>query len=158
MLDPLGSEGIKMSLIHVEAKKHRDLILKGNVLAIDPATGSSSKPGFAFFRNGKLVNSGVLDLDKKKDIFGRLGDLYDILYDQYNGVIDVLAIEKIRSSHNSLRWAEIVSIMAVRATVTIEVSPITWHQNVSKKYKKSDEQDSIEIGIALIKIAKKGKL
>jgi len=142
------------STIQKQIKLHHGIILKGTLLAIDPATGSSSDAGFAVFKKGKLITSGTIPINKKNDIYTRLRELHDWLATNYNTEIDVLAIEKIRHSHNSLRWSVCAIFLGCRAPVVIEVPPITWHKNVSKAYKKSDQQDAIEIGIVTIKLAK----
>jgi len=51
------------------------LLLKGNVLTIDPSSGGSSMPGYAICREGRFVENGELRLPKGSLIHHRLHTL-----------------------------------------------------------------------------------
>jgi hypothetical protein len=140
--------------LHEIVQEHKDTILKGTLLAIDPSCGSShSDPAFAFFKEGKLVESGAIILDCKADIYTKLREQFSWLEDKYGVDVDILALEKIRKGHTHLRWACVIPMIACFSSTIIEVHPMVWHRFVPKDYVKSDEKDAIVIGLTLIAIA-----
>jgi len=141
--------------IYQDAKVHEKIIREGTVLAIDPSSGSKrSLPGFAIFKGEELVESGTIPLEVDQPIDVRLRQLKFILEDEF-GEMDVLVVEKIRGrSHTYLRWACGVTIACCDAPLVFEMPTITWKKFVDRDtYEKSDEQDAIKIGEALIKLA-----
>lgn len=148
-------------MTRAEAKKWRQLILNGTVLAVDPSSGSYTKtngqsyPGYALFKAGKLVDSGIIEMDgKDTDIWERLRELYDCLHKEFPKP-DVLVVEQIRGgfAHQYLKWSVAVIATAVRAPVVIEMNVKIWKSYVDTSYLKTDEQDAIWIGKALLRIA-----
>lgn len=144
-------------------RAHRKAILEGTVLAMDPSSGSfnqkkkeQSYPGYALFREGELVESGVVDLNGQElNIWERLRELYDCLENDFD-VPDVLIIERIRGrvAHQYLKWSVGIIGTAVRAPVVIEMPVSTWRSFAGKDHEKSDENDAIAIGTAAVKLAR----
>lgn len=156
-----------MSKAAKAAAEFRDLILHGTLLAIDPSSGSydrstktQSNVGYAIFKAGALDDSGIVALDGKgkKPVFDRLRDLHDSMRTQFD-VPDIMVIEEIAgpNAHNSLRWSIPAIALAVRAPVVVEMNVRTWQSMTPKGYQKTDENDAIAIGQALIKLAKESK-
>lgn len=121
-----------------------------DLLAIDPGTTSI---GWALYFNGKLENSGRVDLTracKRPDLLDRLETLMDSLsgFDKPT----VLAVENIGkgyTTHKSLLWAVGVIVVRLHPIWLLEVSPATWKKYRDKNYVKSDENDAILIGKAI---------
>lgn len=134
----------------------REAITGGTLLSIDPSTGATGLPGFALFKQGKLRKSGVIELKGNERIQYRLGDLMRALMDQFE-CPDVMIIEMLRGKMTpaQLHWAAGVSIGAVRSPILIECPIVIW-KAVAKtvpSYQKSDEQDAILMGQAVIQRA-----
>ena len=144
---------------------HKEKVLTGMVLAIDPSSGSYNRKtreqshlGYALFKAGELVDSGIIAMDgKNKTIWERLRDLHDCLSSEFEAP-DVLVIEKLRGAfaHDYLKWSVGVIGTAIRAPVTLEMNISTWKSRAGKDYVKSDEADAIWIGRALLKICRDG--
>jgi hypothetical protein len=72
---------------------------------------------------------------------------------------DVLAIEMIRTMHGrvecSLLWAVglAVGVLSPKKAL-LEVSPMTWRMFIGDDYNKTDSNDAVAIGHAVIQIAK----
>jgi hypothetical protein len=155
----------KTSRVYEETKDNIVLLTKGRVLAVDPSIGStSSMPGWAFYKAGVLIESGILEINPKGSVWDRLQDLSRLvrrLYKEFE--IDILVYEDIPSqrqgggnanAHASLLKAQgaIMSVPGPRAYVGI--MPISWKKMVRDTYIKSDEGDAIEIGWIVIELAK----
>src|SRR5574343_1533553 len=98
--------GLHVAKIAKIIKKHDNLILGGNMLAIDPASHSL---GYAYYKKGQLIDKGTLEAPSRLSIHGRLLWLntnLKLLQDQH-GVVDVLIVEEIRGrmAHAYLMWA-----------------------------------------------------
>ena len=144
----------RKSLLELFVTKHRRIILEGTMVSVDPATGNTSDLGWAYFEATKLKGSGTIKLPSNKSTIERLRILVQKLWDKFEEPVDILAIEKIRSSHTSLRWAVAVTFIGIDSQYTFEVHPRTWHRFVPKGYVKSDKKDAENIGWALIKLEK----
>ena len=68
--------GVDMARLKKQVSENIDAILHGKFIAIDPASRTG---GFAVYEAGALTESGVIELDKKKDIASRLADIGVIL-------------------------------------------------------------------------------
>jgi Holliday junction resolvasome RuvABC endonuclease subunit len=134
------------------ARLNAPTILHSTVLAIDPASGGTSDPGFAFFRASQLVANGTLPLRTMGSVQHRLRFLYSALR-QYQA--DVLVIEQIRGvrTHEYLHWSVGVSVAAVAPAVLIEMPVATWKKLAGDHHQKSDKADALAIGQALIHLA-----
>lgn len=140
--------------IERDAARHATLILGGLLLAIDPASGGTSYPGFALFHKGQLQSSGRVAIDG--------GQVQDRLYQLMTTLLrgqqpDVLAIERIRgaNAHPYLFWSVGVTVAATRPLVVIEVPVSTWKKHVGKDHVKGDEADAVAIGQTLVALAHK---
>jgi hypothetical protein len=134
-----------------EVRRHAHIILNGTVLAIDPASGGSSLPGWAAISKSKMIKSGTLPIPP-----GPVQDRLREVYEQLETTDpDVLVIERIRgsSAHEHLRWSVGVCIAACRPVILLEMPISTWKKYAGKNHKKGDENDARAIGEALIAIA-----
>jgi Holliday junction resolvasome RuvABC endonuclease subunit len=143
--------------IHLNA----DAILTGTLIAIDPASFSSSVPGYAIFRSGELEFAGTIPKPKHKDINRRVQYLYDEIAALVPVPPDVLAIEEIHKSiaHASLLWAVGVSVAAARAPVMLEIPLNVWKSlaKATPEYAKDDVNDAVMIGKTVILLAREYK-
>ena len=143
--------------ISPDLNRHRDHILKGTMLCVDPSSGSAgSMPGYAVYVNSCLVESGTLKVNHKMEIGTRLRQIVELLgalEDRLHP--DLLVIERIRGNraHNYLRWACGV-IVAALTCPHIELCISTWRAWIDKAtYDKGDEADACQFGLAMIKLA-----
>jgi hypothetical protein len=134
-----------------QVRRHAQFILSSTVLAIDPASGGSSMPGWACFKKGVLVRSGTLAI-MGANIQERLRCLYDTIVEAEP---DVLVIERIRGvrAHEHLHWSVGVSIAASAPLILLEMPVSTWKKFAGPEHKKSDEADAVAIGETLIAMA-----
>lgn len=137
--------------IQAQARMHADAILTGRLLAIDPASGGTSSPGFAYFHRAELLHSGTIPLRKDR-IQYRLQELFMVLQ-TYEA--DVLVIERIRGAHahEYLHWSVGVSVAALHPRLLFEMPVSTWKKHAGKTHEKSDENDAVAIGQTLIALA-----
>lgn len=137
-----------------QAQYNSDLLLEGNLLAIDP---SSTSFGWAVFKNGKFKDSGVKKYKGAASV--RLNRIYTDVYllaEKYG--TDILGIERLRSkggySPPQLLWSVGVTMAAAPVPV-IEVSPQSWKAIArAEDIDKSDDNDAYCIGKVLILMAK----
>jgi hypothetical protein len=147
-----------LSSIYEQIKGHKKEILEGTMVAFDPSSGSSrSDPAYALFIKGKLVESGIIPIDKKQNIYEKLREQFDWIYGMFGEGVDVVVVEKIRKGHAYLRFAACVTFLSCRAPTVLELHALTWHNFVGPNYSKTDEKDAITIGECTISIAKKLK-
>lgn len=149
------------------------LLRSGKVLAIDPASGGSSQPGFAISIEGKFVQSGVIKLAKGGLITHRLHTLMCALQNlwEHHGGFDLLVLEDIAPAfgggHKSkqkaggggmitrgvvmLHWACGTVIAANPWPHVLKVMPQSWHSwhrrhgLTDETYAKSDANDATSI-------------
>lgn len=154
----------KTSQIYADINESRRVLLRGSVLAVDPSIGSrSSMPGFAIYKSGILVTSGVLIIDHTESRWMRLKSVYRQLRNlskEYG--IDACVYEQVpvsahggrsQVSHASLLMAVGVTIAAVDARAFIGIPPVSWKKFVREDYTKSDEADAVEMGRIVIEMA-----
>jgi hypothetical protein len=135
-------------------QKEGGKILGGKMIAIDPASSSSSHTGYAIFNKGKFEEKGVIKVSTLPPLHQRLWDIYDELQNKYNH-FDVFVIEDLKGMHNdSLKYAVGAIITAVRVAPIIFIPPKVWRALISDDYEKSDENDAEMLGRAAIVIAK----
>lgn len=151
--------------LYREARHAANLLIKGNVVAIDPSVGStSSMPGWAIYLSGRLAISGTFDIPIGRPLSERLqilGIKLRSLYKTYNP--DVLVYEDIPSqrygggnaeAHASLLKA-VGAILAVRGPrATVGMKPTVWKRLVRDTYVKGDREDAEEMGWIAIEVAK----
>jgi hypothetical protein len=149
---PRGGEGFVRTV-----RGNSGAILTGTLLAIDPASGKTSMPGYALFYAGQLKEHGTIEIDPSRPPEDRLVELSECLKRDFHGV-DVLAVEKLRGAivqpvlHASVWFTRV----AVRAPIVIEV-PIHYWKVLAKEtqgYAKADDLDALMIGSTLIELAR----
>lgn len=141
-------------------------ILEGVVVSIDPSIGSSSsQPGWAVYRQSKLVASGVFDIPAHKSVWERLRRLANAvrkLYKKFNP--DILIYEEIPAqryglggnagAHASLLKA-VGAILSVPGTEgCVGIHPQSWKKLARADYSKGDEADAVEMGWVVIELAR----
>ena len=155
----------KTSKIYQAVKANADTVLNGRLLAIDPSTGSrSSMPGFAVFKQGQLIESGIIQIkyDQAQNI--RLHRIVETLRNEFQKP-DIIAFENIppvsfkggigmnSNAVTSLQRA-VGAIISCWDCPAVPVATSAWKGYKGEDYKKSDEWDSICIGRCVIGIAK----
>jgi hypothetical protein len=148
--------------------KFPTLFTDGRVLVIDPSSGSSSSmPGYAEFRNGKLVDSGTIQIPYSKKVHRRLRYLKECLERDFSEEkYDVLVMESLSIMQSTKRRAMgllLESVGVFLAVIDSEevayVAPASWHKYARDKYGvefiKSDENDAIMMGELCMQIALK---
>jgi len=133
-------------------------ILGGNVLAIDPSSGSrNSMPGYAVFQEGVLIDSGFIEVARDREFNRKLFLISKTLREEFP-TPDVLVVEFIPPFMKGSGFSKsIVSLQrAIGAIIgsidrpLVEVPPITWHKHVPKDYQKTDEKDAIMLGYTAV--------
>lgn len=156
------------SVYYKRIRKIASLICEGNLLAIDPSCGStSSLPGWAHYRGGVLIASGVIGVDITMDLYPRLQVVADGVRSlSYNTNASVLIYEdppavRFHKSGRTSSGSQASLIKSVGAIMgasmadhAIGLRPSVWKKMVRATYVKSDERDAIEMGYIVIKVAK----
>lgn len=163
-------------------KKYRELILNGRVVCIDPSSASeSSKPGYAIFEKGTLVEAGILDINHRPELRVRLRHVHEELQQFIQGT-DVVLIEavpvrpirtKLEAGASGKTWMSAKShgslIQAVGVTkaafpteiVQVNVPASLWHRvcreaklgvDESGNIIKDDTIDAVRVGQAALLI------
>jgi Holliday junction resolvasome RuvABC endonuclease subunit len=155
----------KPSKLALALKPHVNLILNGTVISVDPSSGSrDSLPGYAIFRAGQYIDSGVITMPVFSDLHKRLFYLGKCLREQIAAVEkpDILVTENIPPVMTGKGFfnRSMVSLQRAIGVVQssfdmpcLEVAPITWRQNIPDDYRKTDEADAIMMAITVIKHA-----
>ncbi len=163
-----SAESEMRTRLQEDIKKHYQAILEGTLLAIDPASGGSSLPGFCYFKQGQFIESGVIRLPQSALIETRLQQLSKTLREQFE-VPDVLVIEDIppfmankgggfrtRSVVN-LHYSVGVILASVNTSRIIRCTPVAWRHWVSQHwpdYVKTDENDAVAMARCILHYAK----
>lgn len=126
--------------------------MAGAILSIDPASGAGSMPGFAYFANGRLVESGVIEVPRGRKMHQRLQYIGKCLREDFQKP-DVLVIEEVPPFHNKASIVLFKAMGAIIASVDcaamLSVTPSAWHalaKTFDFEYTKSDEKDAIILG------------
>jgi len=140
--------------------------LNGTVLAIDPSSGSAnSQPGYAIFKAGQLLDSGLVRIRSGDHISNRLYRLARTLRDEFEAP-ELLVTENIPpfmgdgpgaqfATRNVISLHQSIGVvMSVWDVAVVQVSPRTWRSRVPDNYLKSDENDAIMIGWSAIQTAR----
>lgn len=157
-----------MSKIEEQIAPIKSLILTGKILIVDPSSGSKeSQPGYAIFQDGKFVDSGTIKIEYRQSLQLRLYSLRETLQrDFVEEKPDVLVVENIPpfiAKAGQSFGGNTKSILALHKSVgvtvscfncpLVEVAPISWRRFIPAEYKKTDENDSIMMGLTVLKIA-----
>jgi hypothetical protein len=138
-------------------RKHRDKVLHGRVLYVDPATGATSNPGWALSVNGVLVESG--------EIAGLRGETPQRLHALWRRLsadprfqnLDMLVVEQLRGSMVAaqLHWSVGVILVALPAEIVCEIPIPVWKSvaRADPHYVKGDEADSRTFCTAVLLVA-----
>lgn len=162
-----GLAQVQAQLAPIQSK-----VLEGTVVAIDPSCiSASSVPGYAVYREGKLESSGTIEgISSRQPLANRLMFIGKWIRENLPDP-DVLVIELIQNNVRGGR-PNVSLLKAVGAIIAnfecehvIEILPVVWqkfldqtHSNdyeTARHYResmKTDEQDAIELGRAVIKI------
>lgn len=154
----------KSSRAYVDIEANHHGLLKGVTVVIDPSVGSSSSmPGWAVYRQGSYVASGIFELPRTKPIQDRLRALSRALtklYGEYQP--DVLVYEDIPAQRhgmgNAVAHASLHKALGVILSVPgpagfVGIMPISWKKLVRDTYIKGDEADAVEMGHVVIELA-----
>lgn len=152
--------GPKTSISKLEQsiREHTALLLNGMVLAIDPSSGSqNSQPGYAIYKSGQLVDSGLVRIRSGDHISNRLYRLSKSLREDFEQP-DLLVTENIPpfmgegpgaafATRNVISLHQSVGVvMSVWDVPVLQVSPRSWRSLIPDNYVKSDENDAIMLG------------
>lgn len=154
------------TVLYKSIRTYTKQILEGTLVAIDPSCGSSSSdPGYAIYSNGLLVESGIIPLNKERELAYRLQELRAALFAKF-GCPTVLVVEHIPPrrfgkgsavSHASLLQAMGVALASTDSGILLRIRPQDWQRLAApiwSKATKSDEADAIAIGWAVIRLAR----
>ena len=141
------------------------LILSGKILSVDPSTGSAgSMPGYACFTKGKLIESGILEVNYRQKTHLKLYEIAKSIREEFE-MPDILLVEqisiviykgsKISPFGMSSLQRSIGAIIGARPFPNlIEIPAASWKKYKPDNYIKTDEFDSVSIGLCAIEVAK----
>ena len=154
----------KNSQAYVQTQQNLQGITRGLVVVVDPSIGSSSSmPGWAVYREGHYVASGIFEINPTKpkpERLRSLGRQLLALYQKYPP--DVLVYEEIPAQRhgfgNAEAHASLLKSLGVVLSVPgpagyVGIAPISWKNQVRESYVKSDENDAVEMGWIIIELA-----
>lgn len=141
-------------------------LTEGLVVAIDPSIGStSSMPGWAVYRAGELIDSGIFQIAPTKSVPDRLRTLHGHVNKLYNLYTpDVLVYEEIPAQRqgggNAVAHASLLKALGVILCVPgpdgyVGIMPVSWKAAARETYTKSDVNDAIEMGYVCIDTARR---
>lgn len=156
----------KTSQAFIQIEEWQREILEGVIVAIDPSIGSSSSmPGYAIYREGEYITSGIFNInhrgvsiaDRLRDLHGRVRRLYN----EYDP--DVLVYEDIPvSRHGGSAGSQASLLKALGAILSVPgpaghvgIYPVSWKSEARDTYVKGDESDAVEIGYVAIQVARR---
>jgi len=154
----------KTSQAYIQIEEHYRELLSGVVVSIDPSIGSSSSmPGYAVYREGQLIESGIFAIPHRGvHVADRLRTLHNHvrkLYNRYDP--DMLVYEDIPATrHGGAAGSQASLLKALGAILAVPgpsghvgLYPISWKSEARDTYIKGDESDAIEIGWVAIQVA-----
>lgn len=154
----------KTSKAYISIEENLQRLLEGVVVSIDPSIGSSSSmPGWAVYRAGQYVASGIFEMAVHKSLPERLRTLANHIRKLYNEYPpDVLVYEDIPAQRygmgNAVAHASLLKALGAILSVPgpdgyVGIMPVSWKQLVRDTYNKGDEADAVEIGHVVIECA-----
>lgn len=147
-----------MSYLLAKLDKYKNLI-KTKFLTIDPSiTSTTSKIGYAYFEECRLIKYSSIDLNPTKELSQRLYEIRNSLINlnlSPNLVIieyipPVVFSKQMNSKSVASLHKAIGAIMTVYNIPYIEISPLTVKKVVPENYKKSDINDAIVLGLFVL--------
>ena len=144
-----------------QVQRHREAVL-GHLVVFDPATGATSGTGWAEYRGGQLLRSGVITPDRTQGIALRLRELQAAVVQLGLTNPDVCVIERLRGSmvHPHLHWAAGVLVAAANPGVCIEIPIPVWRALAATDptYVKGDEADALAFGASTLRVVNGGAI
>jgi hypothetical protein len=150
-----------------------DAITAGRVIAIDPASGKASNPGYCIMEAGVIMEFGVLQIPKARTINLRLKAILETVRDELPPA-DILVIEDIPaffltrqpSTCKPLLFSCGVIMAAQPWPFVMPIPPIVWHSLLKKiihpvskdNYIKCDEHDALMLAVTAYSLATSGRL
>ena len=139
-----------------QVEAHRDKILNGRMLVIDPASISM---GYALYKSGELVESGKISTSNKKKGLTIPPEIRirKLMSEMQFSETDLLAVERIRGkmAPYSLYWSVGAVITNHKYDDLIEVPIWCWKEFKAHDYIKDDEHDALTMGTTLVEIAER---
>jgi hypothetical protein len=155
----------KTSQAYLQIDKHKDLLLNGIVLSIDPSIGSqSSLPGWAVFEKGELIDSGVMEVPREGDHPVRLWHVrHEMEGLRHYYKPDIVVIENIPSAAGRFNLVALASLHMARGAILscvgllpwVTILPQQWTKLTRSTYIKGDANDAVEFGYITIELAKR---
>jgi len=155
---PTYAKKTSSSKLEGQVLSHLGELLNGEILAIDPSSGSAnSQPGYAIYKAGQLVDSGLVRIRSGDDISNRLYRLARSLREDFSKP-DLLVTENIPpfmgegpgasfATRNVISLHQSVGVvMSIWDVPVLQVSPRSWRSLVPDNYFKTDENDAIMLG------------
>lgn len=154
----------KTSKTYKAVHKYYSILLNGKMLAIDPSTGSkSSVPGFAWFENGELIESGTIEVNIQDNRSKRLYEIARTVREEFE-MPDILVVEYIPpvSYSGGMNGVSLMGLQkAIGAIVgarpfnnLLEIPASAWRNYKPPEYEKTDEWDAITIGLCAVEVAR----
>lgn len=148
-----GSESQLMAAV----RQHRELLLTGEVLAIDPSTGAgpTSYAGYSLWSAGEWYEQGIIIMDYRDPTPDRMRALSLCLAQDFDRP-DVLIVEQLNHPkvHFSLKKAVGAIYAGCHAEVDIEMPAPVWHAHTPTGYVKTDDWDAFYIGETALYLAR----
>jgi hypothetical protein len=139
------------------------------MLCVDPSTGSrSSLPGFAWYEAGILVESGEITVDPEANRSKRLYEISRTIKEEFE-TPEILVVEYIPPvTYRTGNRMNGISLMALQKAIgaiiathpfehLLEIPAAAWRAHKPDNYVKTDEMDSICLGLCAINTARKVK-
>lgn len=148
-----------------------DAILHGRVIAIDPASGANSNPGYCIMEGGVVQEYGILKVPRASTINLRLKAIHETIRDELPEA-DILVIEdiplfflkKFPHSCKPLLFSCGVIMAAKPWPFVLPIQPLVWYSVVDKiipgkraSYDKKDEHDALMLAVTAYNLAAQSK-
>lgn len=150
-----------------QSKGAMDAILHGRVVAVDPASGAASNPGYCIMEGGVIQEYGVLKVPRASTINLRLKAIHETIRDELPEA-DILVIEdiplfflqKFPHSCKPLLFSCGVIMAAKPWPFVLPIQPFVWYSVVDKiipgkraNYDKKDEHDALMLAVTAYTMA-----
>lgn len=156
------------TVFYQDVEENRKYVLDGTMLSIDPSCGSTkSMPGYAVYRSGILLDSGIIELPLNRELPERLQRLvYSLrkLYGKWEP--DVVVYEDVAPTHfggggfsNAAAHSSLLKSIGALLSVSgphgyIRLKPMVWKKLVRGSYVKGDKEDAEEMGWITAELAR----
>lgn len=141
-----------------QVREHRDVLLAGRFVCVDPATGATSAVGWAEFVAGKFRRGGAIQPPKGLGLVARMRWIMERLIELDLVGVDVVILERLRGRmvHPHLHWATGVLLVALAPETYLEIPIQTWKAAVAADpdYAKGDAADARAFGTAAVNLAR----